>query len=60
MTFEMKIINILLFVGKSASQLEEFTHLTDVIQSCSEEPYKVNLCCWSIFMIIGIWPGAIA
>ena len=31
------------FIGKGGSSLEELTHLTDVIQSCSEEPFKVTL-----------------
>ena len=32
----------LVFAAKGWSQLEELNHLADVIQSCSEEPFKVG------------------
>ena len=37
-----KGLELLLFAGRTGSPLEELTHLGDVIQSCSEEPFKVN------------------
>ena len=43
--YESFPLNLCCFVSiaKGGSSLEELTHLTDVIQSCSEEPFKVTL-----------------
>ena len=41
-SFSLKLC-CFLFIAKGGSSLEELTHLTDVIQSCSEEPFKVTL-----------------
>ena len=41
-SFSLKLC-CFLFIAKGGSSLEELTHLTDVIQSCSEVPFKVTL-----------------
>ena len=53
--FYQKILNFCCFVGRTGSPLEELTHLADVIQSCSEEPFKVN----HIVISLGFFKGEI-